>query len=236
MYQRKTQREVCYLGYLIDKVLYIASLCYYIYLYNESVGRKKMAYDETKGSRDRYYDAIDYYRMENARKGKMDKWLKDVPDAQEICDFLHDKSTVNSLSGRNHGFLSDLHNSVNKYGSLTENQTNAVRKIIADNVKRAEALEVKKAAEAEASDWVGVVGDRIEFDLTVQHVATFDGHYGTVYFNICKDADDNVVVYKGSNGWEKSTNVKCVAKIKEHSEREGVKQTIIQRPTVKEVI
>ena len=42
MYQRKTQREVCYLGYLIDKVLYIASLCYYIYLYNESVGRKKM--------------------------------------------------------------------------------------------------------------------------------------------------------------------------------------------------
>ena len=78
-----------------------------------------MAYDETKGSRDRYYDAIDYYRMENARKGKMDKWLKDVPDAQEICDFLHDKSTVNSLSGRNHGFLSDLHNSVNKYGSLT---------------------------------------------------------------------------------------------------------------------
>ena len=195
-----------------------------------------MAYDETKGSRDRYYDAIDYYRMENARKGKMDKWLKDVPDAQEICDFLHDKSTVNSLSGRNHGFLSDLHNSVNKYGSLTENQTNAVRKIIAKDVERAEALEIKKAAEAEASDWVGVVGDRIEFDLTVQHVATFDGHYGTVYFNICKDADDNVVVYKGSNGWEKSTNVKCVAKIKEHSEREGVKQTIIQRPTVKEVI
>ena len=41
----------------------------------------------------------------NARKGKMDKWLKDVPDAQEICDFLHDKSTVNSLSGRNHGFF-----------------------------------------------------------------------------------------------------------------------------------
>ena len=236
MYIKKIQRKVCFLGYLIDKVLVIACLYYYIYLYNESVGRKKMAYDETKGSRDRYYDAIDYYRMENARKGKMDKWLKDVPDAQEICDFLHDKSTVNSLSGRNHGFLSDLHNSVNKYGSLTENQTNAVRKIIANNVKRAEALEVKKAAEAEASDWVGVVGDRIEFDLTVQHVATFDGHYGTVYFNICKDADDNVVVYKGSNGWEKSTNVKCVAKIKEHSEREGVKQTIIQRPTVKEVI
>ena len=186
-----------------------------------------MAYDETKGSRDRYYDAIDYYRMENARKGKMDKWLKDVPDAQEIYNFL---------IGKDHGFLGDLNTSVNKYGSLTENQTNAVRKIIADNVKRAEALEIKKAAEAEASDWVGVVGDRIEFDLTVQHVATFDGHYGTVYFNICKDADDNVVVYKGSNGWEKSTNVKCVAKIKEHSEREGVKQTIIQRPTVKEVI
>ncbi len=195
-----------------------------------------MAYDERFGTEDRYYGAIDYYKMENARKSRMNKWFKDVSDAQEICDFLHDKSTVNSLSGRNHGFLSDLHNSVNKYGSLTENQTNAVRKIIAKDVERAEALKVKKAAEAEASDWVGVVGDRIEFDLTVQHVATFDGHYGTVYFNICKDADDNVVVYKGSNGWEKSTNVKCVAKIKEHSEREGVKQTIIQRPTVKEVI
>ena len=109
-------------------------------------------------------------------------------------------------------------------------------KLLLKMLNAQKALKVKKAAEAEASDWVGVVGDRIEFDLTVQHVATFDGHYGTVYFNICKDADDNVVVYKGSNGWEKSTNVKCVAKIKEHSEREGVKQTIIQRPTVKEVI
>jgi hypothetical protein len=43
------------------------------------------------------------------------------------------------------------------------------------------------------------------------------------------------VIYKGSNYWGKGAQVKCLAKIKEHGERNGVKQTIIQRPTKVEV-
>jgi hypothetical protein len=63
-------------------------------------------------------------------------------------------------------------------------------KIIADRAAKAAAW----AAEGAASAWVGVEGDRIAFDLTVQHVVELEGMYGITYINICKDADENVVI------------------------------------------
>jgi hypothetical protein len=55
--------------------------------------------------------------------------------------------------------------------------------------------------------------------------------YGFSYINICRDADGNVVIYKGTQNWGKGTEVACMATVKDHAVRDGVKQTIIQRPT-----
>jgi hypothetical protein len=181
-----------------------------------------MAYEQELGSADRYYDAIKSYRRMNAAKTKTKIWFEQVSDAQEIFDFLQNEHS---------GFLNSMREAIINYGGLTEGQANAVRKIIADRAAKAAAW----AAEGAASAWVGVEGDRIAFDLTVQHVVELEGVYGITYINICKDADKNVVIYKGSNYWGKGAQVKCLAKIKEHGERNGVKQTIIQRPTKVEV-
>jgi hypothetical protein len=49
-----------------------------------------------------------------------------------------------------------------------------------------------------------------------------------------EDADQNVFIYKGTSGaltdCYENDAVSLMATVKDHSEREGVKQTIIQRP------
>jgi hypothetical protein len=160
-----------------------------------------MAYEQELGSADRYYDAIKSYRRMNAAKTKTKIWVEQVSDAQEIFDFLQNEHS---------GFLNSMREAIINYGGLTEGQANAVRKIIADRAAKAAAW----AAEGAASAWVGVEGDRIAFDLTVQHVVELEGMYGITYINICKDADENVVIYKGSNYWGKGAQVKCLAKVK----------------------
>lgn len=77
------------------------------------------------------------------------------------------------------------------------------------------------------SDYVGIVNERQYFLLTVQHV-----YQGTKYVNICRDNNNNIVIWKGTQCWgKKGTLIDCLARVKEHSECDGIKQTIIQRPT-----
>jgi hypothetical protein len=181
-----------------------------------------MAYEEELGTADRYYGAIDSYRRMNAAKSKTKNWIEQVADAQVIFDFLQNKHS---------GFLNSMREAIINYGGLTDGQADAVRKIMASNAERTAKWAAERAEEAAASDWVGTVGERMSFELTVQHVIEFETQFGWTFINICKDADRNVVIYKGSSDWQKGSTVTCQAKIKEHGEREGVKQTIIQRPT-----
>lgn len=101
-----------------------------------------------------------------------------------------------------------------------------------------------RAHEASVSKHVGTIGNMENLnDLVLQFVKGFEGFYGTVWIHILKDQSGNVVVYKGSkrltNGsklYPKDLNKGDVAnircKIKEHGEREGVKQTVVQRPKI----
>ena len=69
--------------------------------------------------------------------------------------------------------------------------------------------------------------------LTIKRIVYIDGFRGnSSYIYICEDAAHNVVIYKGDakcfpNIDETGT---VIATVKEHGVREGVKQTIINRP------
>jgi hypothetical protein len=74
---------------------------------------------------------------------------------------------------------------------------------------------------------------------TVKKVVTleglqFNGRHGFNYIFIMEDADQNVFIYKGTSGaltdCYENDAVSLMATVQEHSERDGVKQTIIQRP------
>ena len=95
----------------------------------------------------------------------------------------------------------------------------------------AELIKQSKEYSAYVSSHIGAVGFKHTFDLTIEFVKGFSGIYGVTYIHVMKDKDENVVVYKGSKYLgNKDSNIQIVAKIKEHSERDGIKQTIIERP------
>ena len=87
------------------------------------------------------------------------------------------------------------------------------------------------------SAYVGEVGKRAEFNLTVKAVIEVEKprfHYHDTpfsYIYIMEDENKNKVVYRGDwKGFDKDTKVKVKASVKEHAEYKGEKQTIIQRP------
>jgi len=55
--------------------------------------------------------------------------------------------------------------------------------------------------------------------------------FGTKRINIIR-CNGNVVVYRGNYLGEKGEAIRMMATVAEHGEREGVKQTIVQRPKI----
>lgn len=85
---------------------------------------------------------------------------------------------------------------------------------------------------AQLSNHVGELGTKIKFDGELVMVKGFPGYYGTTWIHILK-ANDDVIVYKGSKRLgNKGDNLTIAAKVKDHTVREGVKQTVIERPKV----
>ena len=152
-------------------------------------------------------------------------------------------------------FAMSLYGAWERYGKLTEGQYNAVCKIIDKAAARQAEWDAKREADKNAKnatlEHVGVVGERMQFELKVVAVIEFDRpkfHYydsGVGYITIMEDAAGNKVVYMnqlsekgeddyGCETWrtaDKGDTVLFMAKVKEHGVRDGAKQTIVQRPT-----
>lgn len=95
----------------------------------------------------------------------------------------------------------------------------------------AELLAQSKAYDASKSDFIGVVGQKVTIDVVVQMVKSYYGSFGMTYFHVMKDSNGSVIFYKGAKFIaEKGSNVKVAAKVKSHATRDGVKQTVIERP------
>jgi len=92
---------------------------------------------------------------------------------------------------------------------------------------------IEKIRTRAGSNHVGDIGQRIIIDGTVENTVSFDGFYGTTYMTVIKDTDGNVYVYKGSRRIaKKGETVNLKATVKDHSEYNGVKQTVINRPKI----
>ncbi len=111
------------------------------------------------------------------------------------------------------------------------------------------------AYDALFSNHIGAVGEKLAISATIQGRFRFEGSFGFVYVYILKDDAKNVIVYKGSVDlmlWNipkynqrnvinaygnltipvKGVKLQLAAKIKAHGERDGVKQTQIERVKV----
>lgn len=90
--------------------------------------------------------------------------------------------------------------------------------------------EIAKLQQNVTSAHIGAIGDRIEIVGKIERVITTESFYGIKHINIIRCDNGNVVVYRGNYLGGKDDAVHIVATVAEHSEYNGVKQTIVQRP------
>ena len=186
-----------------------------------------------------YYAAAKRNIIFNAQK----TFRRTHEDAQAIEDAIgngrvfDDRGVFQSYTD---DFMGSMARAFDTYGKLTENQVAAIRKGIAARAARKAEWADKEAALNANRQHLGEVGKKITLTLTIRHIVVLDGIYGTSFIYIMEDADKNVVIYKGKSdviGYtpegsvrEKGDTFTVIATVKEHGVRDGVKQTIIQRP------
>ena len=180
-------------------------------------------------------------------------WVKNFARAAEVEDWL--RSIEYDDYWCDNEFAISVRSAWNVYGKLSDGQSAAICKIIDKAAARKAEWAAKRQAEqaqaAATSNHIGVVGERQQFELKVVGVYEYDKpkfHYhdsSVGYITVMEDDAGNRVVYmnqlseKGEDdyGYEtwrtasKGDTVLFMAKVKSHGERDGVKQTIVQRPT-----
>ena len=180
-------------------------------------------------------------------RGNRTRWFAAHADAQRLQEWLlstgefagtwddNGNHRAHPLAIRGNGGFTDLLRKLaadlDECGGLSDKQTQIVRDALARQEKFVAERKAKFAAQDANSQHVGTVGKRDTFTLTVQWVKYFEGAFGATYIHGLKDAAGNVVIYKGSKCLgERGATVTVKATVKEHGERDGVKQTIISRP------
>lgn len=179
----------------------------------------------------------------NAAIGRKRRWIESDPRAQEVIDFLAGRYNSNNPNS----FLGKMEESLHEWGSLTENQRNAVCKIIDQQAERQAEFDAEKLK----SNHIGTVGERMQFEAEVvfkvqlesgHGYSTQDGativHYPDYFYIVGMKSGDDMIIYKGTgelSNAKKGDTVSFMAKVKEHGERDGQKQTIVQRPTKIEI-
>lgn len=160
-------------------------------------------------------------RKANPVATRRNAWLAASPDNQALYNFIHEQQG---------NFFYSMQNAFSQYGVLTDKQEAACRKIMADRIERKAAA----IAADSGSQHVGTIGKRQEFaNLTCTFQTGFETAFGYCYLHGFKDSAGNVIIYKGSNKIANRGDVLTIAAmVKAHGIREGVNQTIINRPKV----
>jgi len=185
----------------------------------------------------KYEAAIERNIRANATKTRHAKWIASA-DGKRIDAFLfqygefeHTNTHHPVVRASLGDFYTAMRDNVLEWGGLTEAQTRAVMGMITRAEARVAGFAAKRSAEAAGSNWIGTVGERRDFTVTIRHIHTMEGLYGTSFLHILNDAQGNVVIYKGTKCLgDKGETLTVKATVKEHGERDGVKQTKIARP------
>ena len=135
---------------------------------------------------------------------------------------------LDAYTGKN-DFLLSMIERIGYWGTLSGKQTEAAESCFAV-IDRTEAARIN-------SQHIGEVGDKVTLTITVERIVVLKSEfYGDNYITIATDEQGNTIVYKGRTDiGGKGDTCTIKASVKDHTEYNGVKQTLIQRPKVLEV-
>jgi len=179
-----------------------------------------------------YFAAVRRNIKANARK----TFERTYTDWQEVLAFIEPGRVDGSFGNYTYqnNFIGSLAKAFDTFGKLTDGQVNAVRKCIAQREQRKAEWQDKQAALNATRKHIGTVGDKLTLTLTVRNVIAIESLYGVSWIYIAEDSERNVIIYKGKSsafdGINKGDSVTVTATVSAHGVREGVKQTVINRP------
>lgn len=172
------------------------------------------------GASDGYYNKMNA-NFRNAANSKRLVWLKADDSRFALMDEV-------AVLAQNSDFFFSLNEAYQNYGTLSVKQEAAARNSIAQNAARKLEYAAKYAEANASSEYVGEVGDRMEFTLTV----VFNKDLGARYLNALVDENGNNFAYFGGSLGPKGDVVKVRATVKRQQLYNGVKQTTISRPKI----
>jgi hypothetical protein len=169
-----------------------------------------------------YQNAISNYIKANAALTRRKAWEKDE-DHKEVHAFML-AQCEKSADGT---FWVNIWNNTMQYGAPSEK----MKAIVRERMAKAAEHKAKYAALDAKSQHIGKIKDRIDIWAKVTYMTSFETDFGYCDITVMRDAEGNVLVHKGTAGnWDKGDSIHIKATIKGHTERDGVKQTIITRP------
>ncbi|AHJ10755.1 hypothetical protein P106B_72 [Rhizobium phage vB_RglS_P106B] len=162
----------------------------------------------------------------NARKGAAKRFQARI-EAEPEFKALYAEICKRAEKGNR--FFRSMADAISDYGNLTEKQEATCARIISEEAAKLAEIRARDAG----SEFVGSLKERREFTLTITGYSKSDDDWGISYFHAMKDEAGNVFIYRGTvKIGEKGETVTFKATVKNHQERNGVKQTYLNRPTV----
>lgn len=150
--------------------------------------------------------------------------------AENVIDWIRSLDSKNDYSINLKVLISEEMVSIKKTGFLAS----AYNSYNSDNSRSKYKNEFK--VNLQDSEYVGVVKERKDFELTLNNTFTFSTIYGIMHIYQFLNESNDVIIWKTSNdllidGEEVSKGDKVTIKgtIKEHSKFRGIKQTVLTR-------
>lgn len=193
---------------------------------------KKQGYvksDEPNGNKWKMIDEIGKYLPTDEEKNKAKEIADGIAAMDNETAFKAGLNNVRSMvlsgycTGKHFGYLAFAPIAYEKY---------------IEKQNREREFAEKKQEEAAASNWVGEVGKRIEVVVSIKLLTSWETQYGMTYLYKMVDENGNVFIWYASKrfgkfdpdgAWEDFLQAKIKATIKDHTERDGVKQTVVTR-------
>ena len=143
-------------------------------------------------------------------------WVREITDAE--CE--------------ENNYLANI-NAVAKNGGVTYKTAGLAASIVAAYAKAHDRLNyAARQAARPASNWVGTIGKRENFTVTVEKIIPVEGNYGsTGIHKMTTEAGDDVTWFaSGSTKWlEPGQTLTVTATVKSHTTFENRKQTVLSR-------
>jgi hypothetical protein len=183
-------------------------------------------------------NAMKTWRAANPRHAEIEEWLRSGRMFDD-GDFI----------GFKENFCGSLCAAFERFGKLSEKQCAAVLRIIDTAAERRAERQVALDAQKALSAFVGTVGERTVFKLTVDKIVEVEverfSYYDSniMFIFLMRDEAGNRVIYKTKSPLclhigehyldiKAGDKIEIKATIKSHEEYKGEKQTIVQRAKV----